>query len=197
MRLPRELNTGASLPAAIRVLNALIRYCASITLRGSSTIRVSTGSGGTLAEAIIPRARPATSGSGTGTLLGHPTAAWSSGTTITLDPCDPAGVDTGEANATVYIRPDQASASITTFGGKTTNCTIPTTAIVAYALAADNKAYVIGELHAVLPLDTLPIGLGTNVLQIKIQYVLGGALSTISEWLDAYDTSPTPEGGCA
>lgn len=77
-------------------------------------------------------------------LWGKPTAAYTSGATITLNPCDVAGVDNGVANATV-----QAGWTLpTTFNGNAltgTALTIPVTAIIPYALAADGLYYVLGQ----------------------------------------------------
>lgn len=71
-------------------------------------------------------------------LFGKPTGAFSSGTTITLDPCDLHGTDNGTANVTPYVQASQASYSMTN------STTIPTTQIVAYYQADDGDYYLLG-----------------------------------------------------
>jgi hypothetical protein len=72
-------------------------------------------------------------GGGKALLLGKPAATWTSGSTITLTPCDSAGVATGDPNVTV-----QAGWTLPT------GANIPTSTIIPYELAADGKFYVIG-----------------------------------------------------
>jgi len=71
-------------------------------------------------------------------LFGKPTTAYTSGATITLDPCDVHGTDSGEANVTA-----QAGWTLPTVTG--TALTIPVTAIIPYMLAADGLYYAIGQ----------------------------------------------------
>jgi len=72
--------------------------------------------------------------------LGKPTEAYTTGphATFTLDPCDAAGTDNGEANVTV-----QAGWTLPTVDD--TALTIPVTAIIPFRLAADGKWYVLGQ----------------------------------------------------
>lgn len=69
---------------------------------------------------------------------GKPTGAFSSGATITLDPCDTHGTDNGHANITAYVQPSQASYSMTN------STTIPVTAICPYVLGTDGSYYLLG-----------------------------------------------------
>jgi hypothetical protein len=82
-----------------------------------------------------PLARP---GGGTEMLFGKPTGAFSTGATITLDPCDIHGTDNGHANITAYVQPSQASYSMTN------STTIPVTAICPYVLGSDGSYYLLG-----------------------------------------------------
>lgn len=71
--------------------------------------------------------------------FGKPTGAFSSGATITLDPCDIHGTDNGHANITVYVQPSQASYSMTN------STTIPTSCICPYVRGDDGAYYLLGN----------------------------------------------------
>lgn len=71
--------------------------------------------------------------------FGKPTGAFSSGTTITLDPCDIHGTDNGLANVTVYVQPSQESYSMTN------STTIPITCICPYIRGDDGAYYLLGN----------------------------------------------------
>lgn len=71
--------------------------------------------------------------------FGVPTGAFSSGATITLDPCDIHGTDNGHANITVYVQPSQASYSMTN------STTVPTSCICPYVRGDDGAYYLLGN----------------------------------------------------
>ena len=105
-------------------------------------------------------------------LLGMPTGAYTSGATITLDPCDAAGVDNGQPNATV-----QAGWTLPA------NTNIPTTAIIPYQLAADGNFYVIGQPREVI--TNMQYDTTTHKLQKKVRYDFGAFATTESSaWVD-------------
>ena len=109
-------------------------------------------------------------------LLGKPTEAYSSGATMTLDPCDSAGTDNGDANVVVQagwtmppVAPD-------------TPTTIPVTAIVPYQQAADELFYVIGAPREVI--TNMQYDTTSHKLQKKIRYDFGIFTGTESGWVD-------------
>lgn len=71
--------------------------------------------------------------------FGKPTGAFSSGDTITLDPCDVNGTDNGKANVTAYVQASKASYSMTN------STTIPTSCICPFVFGADLKYYLLGN----------------------------------------------------
>jgi hypothetical protein len=103
---------------------------------------------------------------------GQPTAAYTSGATITLDPCDPSGTDNGEANVTV-----QAGWSLPA------NTEIPTTAIIPFQKAADGNYYAIGEGREVV--TDIQYDTSTHKLQKKVRMDFGAFSTTeSSSWVD-------------
>ena len=110
-------------------------------------------------------------------LFGTPTTAYSSGSTITLQPCDSNGVSTGAATVTV-----QAGWTLPTVIG--TALTIPTTAIIPFQAAqpvgsAAPLYYVIGQPGCQIVTDTQISG---GYLQKKIRYTFGTFASAESDW---------------
>jgi hypothetical protein len=104
--------------------------------------------------------------------LGKPTAAWTTGATITLTPCDAAGVANGLANVTV-----QAGWTLPA------NTNIPTTAIIPYQMAADGKFYVLGQPRVVM--TSFQYDTGTHTLQQKVRFDFGAFSTTESSaWVD-------------
>ena len=91
---------------------------------------------------------------GTPVLFGKTTGAFTSGTTIVLDPCSQAGVDNGEANITVHLRSDAGTAY----------CAIDSATVLRYVVYSVAYGGVSGVLVGALPL--LPdAGLQYQVLQ--------------------------------
>lgn len=104
--------------------------------------------------------------------FGKPTGAYSSGATMTLDPCDIAGVDNGLANVTVqagYTMPYST--------------TIPTTAIVPFMQAADGLWYVVGVPKTVMTaIEYTGASEPANTLHVKYKYDFGLFTGTESDW---------------
>ena len=80
--------------------------------------------------------------------FGKATANWTSGATITLDPCDIAGTDNGKANVDVYLKTSKASESVTTAtiagSSEGVSCQIDQNTIVPYVKGSDGYYYVLG-----------------------------------------------------
>jgi len=111
-------------------------------------------------------------------LFGRPTSAFSSGATITLDPCDIHGTDSGEANRTVYVKPDQSSYSMTN------STTIPTSAIIPHVLADDGCYYMLGEPVEVV--TAMQVDDANRKIQKKTRNVWLPTAGGESGWVDWY-----------
>lgn len=85
-----------------------------------------------------PDSEPVMLDSGESVSYGKPTAEFTTGATITLDPCNVHGTDNGLANETVYVQADKTSYSTTN------STTIPTTQIVPFILGDDGNCYMLG-----------------------------------------------------
>ncbi len=119
-------------------------------------------------------------------LYGKPTAAFSSGTTITLDPSNRIGTDAATGTddlVTIFIQADQASFSMPN------STTIPTTAIVPYT-SSEGSNYIFGT-----PLEVLTdfnVNTTTFKLQKKIQVDFGLFAGTESAFVDIHTGSDCP-----
>jgi len=113
-----------------------------------------------------------------GVFFGKPTEAYTSGATITLDPCDSAGVDNGAPNVTV-----QAGWTLPTVTG--TALSIPVTAIVPFTQAADGNWYVLGQPKKIVT-DT-GYNTTTHYSLQKIRYDFGLFCTTESDWQNVQD----------
>lgn len=140
------------------------------------------GRAGAAADAVVPYWEERTfdgemvllldAAAATAGMLGVPTAAYSSGATITLDPCDAGGADNGQDNVTV-----QAGWTLPA------NTNIPTTAIIPYAQAADGNHYVIGQPREVM--TNIQYDTTSHKLQKKVRYDWGAFTTTeSSSWVD-------------
>lgn len=127
-----------------------------------------------------PRRRGGRSQSGV-LAWGKPTAAFSSGVTITLDPCDVGGVDNGQPNETVYLRANKALYSMHN------STTIPTSEIVTFARAADGGLYVVGRPKVFLT-DYRDSGNNADGFQVKTVDDFGSFCGTESGWVSKADT---------
>jgi hypothetical protein len=130
-KLKNSDRTARKLRDQINILTAELKRVRQISAHGPG-IRTFSGVNGT--QICIPRQYVPD----TRILFGKPTGAFSTGATITLDPCDIHGTDNGKANATVYVQPSQASYSMTN------STTIPVTAICPYVLGSDGSYYLLG-----------------------------------------------------
>ena len=113
--------------------------------------------------------------------LGKPTAPYASGTTITVDPCDSAGTDNGQANVTV-----QAGWTLTTVTG--TALTIPITAIIPFQHAADGNFYAIGQRRRAI--TNTRYDSATHKLQQMLRDDWGAFTTTESDWQDIVAFGP-------
>jgi len=108
-----------------------------------------------------------------GTLsFGVPAAAYESGATIVLDPCDAVGTDTGEDNVTLdaaWTLPD--------------NTNIPITAIIPYYQNNDGGYTILGQPREVI--TNMRYDTATHKLQKKVRYDFGVFATTESSaWVD-------------
>lgn len=160
-------------------LNRLVEAANQIAnLRGDSYIKVTQGPTGYVIslsfDTLLVRLPKVVSVTDYNSiLLGTPTGAYTSGATITLNPCDSAGVDNGLDNVTVQA------------GWTITGTTIPTTAIIPYQKAADGLYYALGQLRIVVTDmrytedDVAP----NYTFQKKIRYDFGVFTTTESDWI--------------
>ena len=113
--------------------------------------------------------------------FGKPTGAFSTGATMTFDPCDAHGTDTGEDNVTVYVQADQSSYTMSN------STTVPTTEIVPFVQDAAGDLYVLGRPKLVMTdwqYDT-----STNYYQKKTRDDWGTFCGTESAWVNVGDTT--------
>ena len=113
-----------------------------------------------------------------GVLFGRPTSAFSSGVTITLDPCDIHGTDNGQANQTVYVKADQSSYSMTN------STSIATSAIIPHVLADDGCYYMLGEPVEVV--TAMQVDDANRKIQKKTRNVWVPTAGSESGWVDWY-----------
>ncbi len=92
-------------------------------------------------------------------LFGKPTGAFSSGATITLNPCDIHGTDNGRANIAVYLQASKASYSMTN------STTIPTSQICIFYRADDGNYYLLGTPTEIV--TDVDVTGGSKLLQKK------------------------------
>ena len=113
--------------------------------------------------------------------FGAPTAAWGSGT-LNLTPCDAGGTANGQDDVAPTILGENDISSYDAGGGSTsTGCTIPTTAIVQYYEDDSGGLCVLGETSVQVVKSQYDAT--SHQYQVKVQFCVGGALSTISGWL--------------
>jgi hypothetical protein len=111
-------------------------------------------------------------------LFGRPTTAFSSGATITLDPCDIRGADNGQANRTVYVKADQSSYSMTN------STSIATSAIIPHVLADDGCYYMLGQPVEVV--TAMQVDDTNRKIQKKTRNVWLPTAGSESGWVDWY-----------
>ena len=117
-------------------------------------------------------------GGGAAIRFGKPTGAFSSGATLTLDPCDVAGADSGEANETVYVQSSKASYSMHN------STTLATGTVVPFAQAADGYWYVVGMPKVVL--TAFQVVTASQLLQMKTRDDWGTFCGTESDWVTVH-----------
>lgn len=120
---------------------------------------------------------------------GKPTAAFSSGTTVTLDPTDIAGTDNGEANvAGVYVQASQASLNLQsiTLNGltRTPDCTLATTEICQFSMADDGDWHLVGNPEFYIS-DWI-VDAANSKIQCSVQWTWGAMKSTSSTAFDVH-----------
>jgi hypothetical protein len=140
---------------------------------------------------------------------GKPTTTWnSSQSSIELDPCDPSGVDNGDANVTVKTLTsagaigafDPTKGTVAGVGNVALGTTVSTDAIVTYAYADNGDAFIVGAPQQRL-WDTRISASGNGYLEIlilQVKYIWSWADfdSEAGSWINLITlTGPDAPGG--
>jgi hypothetical protein len=111
--------------------------------------------------------------------FGKPTAAYSSGATMTLDPCDVAGADlSGRDNVTVYVQASKASYSTNN------STTVGTSTVVPYVRGTDGNWYVMGQPRLVI--TDWRVDTSNLKFQVKTRDDWGPFCTSESAWVDKH-----------
>jgi hypothetical protein len=120
-------------------------------------------------------------------LYGTAADDYSSGATISLTSCDANGVADGVGAVTVTIPTSWGTVNLlsATVGGATTavTCKIASGTLLQYAYAADGTAYLLG-LPPMQVLWDYQYDTSSHKFQVKLAYIFGTNVSTVSAWLD-------------
>lgn len=128
-------------------------------------------------------------GGGSQGYYGTAAADYTSGSTISLTPCDCNGVATGESAVTVSIPTAWGTVDLSagTVGGSAVtglSCKIASGTLLQYAYAANGTPYLLG-LPPTQVLWDYRYDTTTHKFQVKLAYLFGTNVSTVSAWLDA------------
>jgi hypothetical protein len=203
LTVPNGIQKGDPITAAF--LSDLCRAVKAITPQSSADILVSTTSGGTTFRQTN---RPRGNSQAQAILYGTAAADYTTGDTLTMTPTDENGEATGAANITVgrnmsWGTVNLASASI---GGTATTvtCKIASGTLLAYTYVGAIP-YLIGLPPKQFVVDERMTATGA---EIKVAFLFGIAVSTVSAWMPVYAFSLavfgsdlelrfTPTGGSA
>jgi len=125
-------------------------------------------------------------------LFGKPTAAWTdSQSTITLDPCDPAGNDNGLPNVTVYVQNnkgdlpfDPSKATVAGTADTSIGTEVPATAIIPYVRDKDGDFVVPATPHQIM--TDFRVDTSNLKLQAKYRWSWGWFTTDESGWEDLH-----------
>jgi hypothetical protein len=178
LQIPSEIQKGQ--PILASWLNQLVRNLCAQQLQSSPDHIIRTSSGGTTIENVrepgAARIR-----------YGTAAADYSSGTTISLTPCDANGVAISSSAVTVTIPTSWGTVDLLSavVGGATTavTCKIASGTLLQYASAADGTAYLLG-LPPMQVLWDYQYDTSSHKFQVKLAYIFGTNVSTVSAWLD-------------
>ena len=136
-------------------------------------------------------------------LLGTTSGDFTSGTTISLLPCDANSVSISGASAvTVTIPTSWGTVNLlsATVGGATTTvtCKIASGTLLQYAYAADGTPTLIGVPPT--ELEYIRYDTDTKTFQLRVRFLFGTGRSTFSDWIDLADgeeslTTPCDQPG--
>jgi len=119
--------------------------------------------------------------------FGTAASDYSSGSTISLTPCDCNGVATGEAAVTCSIPTSWGTVNLlsATVGGATTTvtCKIASGTLLQFAYAADGTPYLLGLPPTVVEFLRNESATSHN-LQLRVRWLFGTNVSTLSDWID-------------
>ena len=121
-------------------------------------------------------------------LYGTAAADYSSGATISLTSCDANGVADGVGAVTVTIPTSWGTVNLlsATVGGVdavTVTCKIASGTLLQYASTANGTAYLLGLPPTQIMVDEKMTATG---LQIKVAWIVGTNVSTVSAWMPVY-----------
>jgi hypothetical protein len=190
LTVPNGIQKGDPITAAF--LSDLCRAVKAITPQSSADILVSTTSGGTTFRQTN---RPGGNSQSQSILFGTAAADYTSGTTISLTPCDCNGVATGEAAVTVTIPTSWGTVNLAsaTIGGTATavTCKIASGELLQYAFAGATP-YLLGSPPKQVLIDEKMTATGQ---QIQVAYLFGSNVSTVSAWMPVYALGIAVSGG--
>jgi len=129
---------------------------------------------------------------------GTAAADYSSGSTISLTPCDANGVATGASAETVSIPTSWGTVNLlsATVGGATTTvtCEVASGTLLQYAFAANGTAYLLGLPPTVV--EFLRYDSATYKLQQRVRWLFGTNVSTLSDWIDFAQSEESLKTSC-
>jgi hypothetical protein len=190
LQIPSEIQKGQ--PILASWLNQLVRNLCAQQLQSSPDHIIRTSSGGTTIENVrepgAARIR-----------YGTAAADYSSGTTISLTPCDANSIDMGEDDLDVSIPDDWGTVDLlsATVGGVddvTVTCNIASGTLLQYAYAADGTPYLLGLPPTVV--EFLRYDNSTYKLQQRVRWLFGTNVSTLSDWIDFAETEESLTTPC-
>jgi hypothetical protein len=136
-------------------------------------------------------------GGTTSVFFGTAAADYSSGSTISLTPCDANGVATGESAVTVTIPTSWGTVNLlsATVGGTATTvtCKIASGTLLQYAYAGATP-YLLGLPPTVV--EFLRADTATYKLQLRVRWLFGTGVSTLSDWSDLVETEESKKVSC-
>jgi hypothetical protein len=131
--------------------------------------------------------------------FGTAAADYSSGSTISLTPCDANGVATGASAETVTIPTSWGTVNLlsATVGGATTTvtCKIASGTLLQYSFAANGTAYLLGLPPTVVEFLRYDSATSHN-LQLRVQWLFGTNVSTLSDWIDLMTSEESKKVSC-
>jgi hypothetical protein len=132
-------------------------------------------------------------------LYGYAYNDWTSGSNISLTPCDCVGVGTGESDVLVTTPTNWGTVDLSggTVGGTAVtglSCKIASGEVLQYAYAANGTPYLLGVPPTVV--EFLRYDNSTYKLQLRVRWLFGTGVSTLSDWSDLVETEESKKVSC-